>query len=48
MTIIIFEMIIENETIKSNNSIFNFVINGTINKYLGKTFSIKKINIVVD
>ena len=42
MKIVIFEMNIENETIKTNNSIFNFVINGTLNKDLGKIFSIKK------
>ena len=42
MEIIIFEMNIENKTIKSNNYKFNFIINGSLNKDLGKTFSIKK------
>ena len=32
MKIIIFEMNIENQTIKTNNSIFNFVINCILNK----------------
>ena len=42
MEIIIFEMNIGNKTIKSNNYKFNFIINGTLNKDIGKTFSIKK------